>query len=345
MKLVPYILVIAIISIGLLFLVYWFPPIELQDSAKFISESPVYVTNKQLDLVIEEHQKVVSEIQDRSRDNTQWFYYKFLLVGVIIGSVLAYYLKGGVFSKENGNNNGRASNDDQSTKNQVNFFELIKKEIFLVTAGLAFIISVSIDIYISQNTIMTMQLGNWVAYQYEPLTNNVIPTDSVCSPKFRKDFIGWEHFLRIEADREDYELFISKIEKSQNKKVTGQHKNIFCSLFHFPSYYFLSWLVYFLFLTSFYHRVRIVAKYKSKQKRKEKKNLVSILISAHIMIMLFSVMSRAVPNIYYVKALIFPLQYIREYVQPWQSAIIFNFPVAVLILIINLLFYKREISR
>ena len=94
----------------------------------------------------------------RGADNTLWFYYKFLLIGALIGGVLAYYLKNDDYKvNERFGRFGRV----YPKVHKISFFKVIEEEIFLVIITLAFIISVSIDIYISQNTIMTIQLGNW----------------------------------------------------------------------------------------------------------------------------------------------------------------------------------------
>lgn len=315
-------LAISIVSLVLLFLTYWFPPIELKDVGKFNQEKEFHVSSDQLMLIMEEHQKVVTEIQERSNDNTQWFYYKFLLMGALIGGVLAYCLRGSKVEKE-----------------QISFFQVIQSEIFLVTIGLAFIISVSIDIYISQNTIMVQQLGNWIAHQYEPLINWCIPTESNSDMEFRNNFKGWESFLRIKAQGEP-QPFWGFNNEEQSFSVQGQHQNIFTSLFHFPSYYFLSWLIYILLLSSFYLRLKDVVKMKSQEQNEAKWHLTSILILTHFMIILFAIMSRSVPNVFEVKASIWSIPFIHEYISPVDSAFI-NIIIASLILLLNYLVYRK----
>lgn len=101
-----------LISLGFLFLIYWFPPAQLNSDLRFNpAKYQTELSSEQVNMIIDEHTKVANEILNRNEDTTNWYYYKFILIGALMAGILAYGL-----NKE---------------KNGYEFYNVITKKIFM----------------------------------------------------------------------------------------------------------------------------------------------------------------------------------------------------------------------
>jgi len=152
--------------------------------------------------------------------------------------------------------------------------------------------------------------------------------------------------LRIDEDIKSSE-FYKKVNSNNIKKEensTGQHEDLYCSLFHFPSYYFLSWLIYILLLQSFYSRFEKLLVDNSNENLEHRNYLVLLLLGAHVMIWLFGMMSRSIQRIFLVRSFFISFPIIDKYILPVHSAFLINTPIVILIFLINFFYFKRRLK-
>jgi hypothetical protein len=258
----------------------------------------VIMTEQQKEVLNNEFNKAIDEIKENTADNKKWFYFKLVLIGSLIGAIFFLVAR--------------------DLDDNIEYISIIKKRAFTITIGIAFIIAIIIDIQVKQNHIVTNQLGNWIAYQYEPvmkycrIVENKCPNyDSIVkyTPSLHNDslnFYLWENFLRIvkqdtfhyknakknlsdtdileeikkeklkvsiinnfykkKSDRIirlnkkngsesiitnlDIELYL----KNNYKVSESQHTDILYSVFHFPAFHMFSWILYAVFICSFYFK-------------------------------------------------------------------------------------------
>jgi hypothetical protein len=359
-----------------LILIYWSPPIKLYEVNKYKPQQQNINISDNKELVIAEFEKAAGEISENSKDNKKWFYYKLILVGVFAGAIIAENIR------------------RQRLPEKLEFTDIISKKYFTITVGLAFILCIIIDIRVRQNFIVTKQLGNWIAYHYEPLMIHSLDSSNNSN---KHSFKAWEQFLRIEDDKEikigrdtmasivnnikgklknkskqsrvtilldtsnyNYPITLNEFSYKHmqrvledslkdslkdttriywssfssaflkyfdgDEKITKAAKNqlstlnmfrsqihhrypisnstftdIFYSLFHFPAFHILTWLLYLFFLCSFYHFICgniIGKKLNAIVSGKYRMSLDFIFGAVHVMILLFAILSRAQAGIF-----------------------------------------------
>lgn len=168
------------LSYILLTLIYWAPPLNLIDEYKTFSKKPV-INGEFKDrierMLVEEHKKVTDEIFERNKQANQWFHWKFLIVGALIGGIFGYV----GWKKEKFKN----------------VLECFNSELFFIVVGISTILCLVIDIHIRNNITVVNQLGTWLTYYFEPAMTGL--EFSANEKGVTEKLLGWEEFLRVES--------------------------------------------------------------------------------------------------------------------------------------------------
>jgi hypothetical protein len=194
------------LSSALLWLIYGNPPLILKDSGP-PNASPIGLVGPGKDppqFLLDEHKKVTDEIKTRIEEENELFRYKFSLVGALLAAFLARIW----FQGDSASN----STPDERVE------QLLDSGATSSVLTLACVIAVSIDIHIRTATIVTNQLGLWIAQFIEPAA-------------IRQPFQGYENFLR------------------GSSQGAGMHGDGLYGFMYWPPLHFLTWIVYLLYLS------------------------------------------------------------------------------------------------
>jgi hypothetical protein len=212
-------LVVLTLSSICMFILFSVRPVRLASPLRTYADTPGQypITSGALDFVKAEYEKAVEEIKVRIEIEDNWYHYKFLLIGGLIVFLLGW---------------GRAVRDLSTDP-----FRFEDPEINCSICAVACVIAVAIDIHIRNNTIVTQQLGLWIANYVEPA---FLQTPFLS--KGATGFIPYEQFLRI-----------------QLPGTTGMHADDLYSLAFWPHLHFLTWVIYILYLFLFHRAIRLAS--------------------------------------------------------------------------------------
>ena|ERR1700674_4139432 len=199
------------------FILFSARPVRLASPLGEYAGSPEHspIASGALDFVKAEYEKAVEEIRFRIEIEDNWYHYKFLLIGGLVVFLLGW---------------GRARRDPSNDPSK-----LLDSEINCSICAVACVIALAIDIHIRNNTIVTQQLGLWIANYVEPaFLQTPFPL------KNPTGFVPYEQFLRI-----------------QLPGITGMHADELYSFAFWPHLHFLTWVVYILYVWLFHRALRL----------------------------------------------------------------------------------------
>ena len=230
-----------------------------------------------ISIIEKEHEKAVAEIYQRTKIDDSWFHNKFLLVGGLFAAFFAYFNPFSPMVRENTEPKSELSNRWKELTRQRG--DIFKTNIPSSVLGMAFIVSLAIDIHIRHNQMITQQLGLWIKNFVECLLSPGIT------------FIGWERFLRIDVNG-----------------ITGMHRDLFFSMLNAVHFYFTSIILYILYiscLTLYASSCRIPRQSGSRR------TLLLIFCLVHFMLFLCSLQGNIFPSTLDVQLVLWPGMWFR----------------------------------
>ncbi len=201
-----------------LLLTFWNPPIDLVDHHKSFSQLPIVLPNFDKAGAQKEHDKTTAEILERIKMNNEWFQRKFALVGGLLAYLVG--LTGVAAYRRTRDENPDPSRVSAEASTVLR--ELFFSDGFVIVLGIATALCLVVDIHIRENTLITDQLGMWIAYFYEPM---IIRTSF--DPGISKGYLGWEQLLRVNG---------------------GLHKDQFHAIFFWSSLHSLTMILFFFYM-------------------------------------------------------------------------------------------------
>lgn len=179
---------ILAISVFFMYLLFIASPLQLNDLSQWIAEVAIDERKNECSsdtskspceefykALAAELQKANTEIQERLKQEAEWFKLKYYVVGVIfLGFMLNAFLK---FENK----------DDNTIEDKLH--SALTSPVTSFILSIALVVGISIDMQIRSSRIVINQLGIWIGSYVEPLTLGASKTSSV----------GWEGFLRADG--------------------------------------------------------------------------------------------------------------------------------------------------
>ena len=181
----------VILSLILLTFLYRMTPFELKEG-KFKTDKNLICLNNSADgsitkdFLVNQLTQADNEINQKSSSGISWFYYRFLIIGFMIGGVIVYVIPKQFESEDKDPNNNKPYTVDRFIRNQI----------LHITIGITCIISICIDNQIRQDVNIINQRGLWLAEFPEKLITNSLDQSYHLN---NADCYSWESFLRIEG--------------------------------------------------------------------------------------------------------------------------------------------------
>jgi hypothetical protein len=184
---------------------------------------------------------------------------------------------------------GVAGFSDKINKRFNTLDEFLRSREFMLILALSVLVALMIDIHVRRNVLVISQLGTWLADYFEP-----VMVGRSLDANTPAGFHGWEGFLRLNAPG-----------------IRGMHESSLYSLLFWPAIHLTTLLPLATYCISFgYRRIH------SKSEEQPIDLLIYYVVVAALL--LFAVMSRAIPEAFEMR----PLPFVDVWEPAWMGSVI-----------------------
>jgi len=221
-------------------IIYSVTPIKLKD--ELIKEDTIELktlSDNQLikDFLVTQLTQSNNEINQKNSTVISWFYYRFLIVGFLIGGVIIYLIPKQIKLDTKKSKANQYELINITEKNKGFFLEkIIKSEVLHITIGISCVLSICIDNQIRQDVNIVNQRGLWLSEFPEKLITNSIAKYFKNTNSHAKDSI-------VNSDYYSWEIFL--------RQKNGLHRDYYVSYSYWFSQHTITFILYVLFILCF----------------------------------------------------------------------------------------------